>query len=198
MTNTQLHAKTELEILSANATNPDNRPIIEEFTPEILALCEKFGNSGQSGSSAPYVAKALSLAIEKLCLQETISPITGEDSEWCDVTEINDGVTLYQNNRCGGLFKEGKEGKAHYIDAIVKRAQDSGCWSGSFWLSKEDYLTGNGDLMVSNRCYVKSFPFEPKTFYIEVIEEEITKDDWEMFLKDPKQLEEVYEYYDRK
>jgi hypothetical protein len=197
MTNTQLHAKKELEILIANATDPNNRPIIEEFIPEILALCEKFGNSGQSGGSAPYTAQALSQAIKKLCLQETIAPLTGEDSEWTNVSERGDGTIMFQNNRDGGVFKDGKDGKAYYIDAIIKRTENGSCWSGPLWMSKDDYLTGNKDLMVNKRGYIKSFPFTPKTFYIDVIEEEVAKDDWLMYLKDTKQLEEVYEYYDK-
>jgi hypothetical protein len=52
MTNTQSHAKRELEILFK--TTPD--AIIREFETEILALCEKFGQSGQSGGSAPFTA----------------------------------------------------------------------------------------------------------------------------------------------
>lgn len=197
MTNTQLHAKKELKILIANATDPNNRPIIEEFIPEILALCEKFGNSGQSGGSAPYTAQALSQAIKKLCLQETIAPLTGEDSEWTNVSERGDGTIMFQNNRDGGVFKDGKDGKAYYIDAIIKRTENGSCWSGPLWMSKDDYLTGNKDLMVNKRGYIKSFPFTPKTFYIDVIEEEVAKDDWLMYLKDTKQLEEVYEYYDK-
>lgn len=197
MTNTQSHAKRELDILVANATDPNNRPIIEEFIPEILALCEKFGNSGQSGGSAPYTAKALSMAIEKLCLQKTICPIMGTPDEFYDVSEYSDGVKMYQNNRLSSIFKDGENGKPYYIEAIIKRTQSGSCWGGRFWLSKEDYLTGNRDLMVSNHCEIKSFPFEPKTFYIDVIEEEVAKDDWEMYLKDPKQLEDVYEYYNK-
>ena len=66
MTNTQSHAKRELDILIK--TTPD--AIIRHFIPEILALCEVFGNSGQSGGSAPYTAGALTDAIKKLCLQQ--------------------------------------------------------------------------------------------------------------------------------
>jgi hypothetical protein len=81
MTNTQRYAQRELDILVKSAS-VDDRPIIEEFIPEILALCEKFGKSGQSGGSAPYTATALSHAIKKLCLQESICPITGIEDEW--------------------------------------------------------------------------------------------------------------------
>lgn len=195
MSNTRKFAERELDVLVKSNTDPDNRPLIEEFIPEILALCEKFGNSGQSGGSAPYTAAALSSAIKKLCLQQPICPITGIDEEWNDITSLNDGETMYQNNRCSALFKDGKDGEAYYIDAIIKRTQNGSCYSGSFWLSKKDYLTGNRDLMIRSRQYIREFPFTPKTFYIDVIEEEVAKDDWEMYLKDPNQLEEVFQYY---
>ena len=43
MTNTQAHAKKELEILKKTVKDP----IITPFTKEILALCEAVGKSGQ-------------------------------------------------------------------------------------------------------------------------------------------------------
>ncbi len=190
MTSTYKHAKEELDILFKQTPTAT----IRDFEDEILALCEKFGQSGQSGGSAPYTALALSEAIKKLCLRETIAPLTGEDSEWSDVS---DSKTMYQNKRCSALFKDGKDAKPYYIDAIVKRTPNGSCWSGSFWLSKEDYLSGDNDLKIGTKAYVRSFPFEPKTFYIDVIEEEVKPDDWEMYLKDPKQLEEAFEYYDK-
>jgi hypothetical protein len=197
MTNTQSFAATELDILSKSLTDPENRPIIEPFRDEILALCEKFGMSGQSGGSAPFTASAISHAIKDLLLQRPICPITGIDEEWFNVREASeDDEMMYQNKRCSALFK-GKSGKCWYIDAIVKKTQNGQCWSGSFWLSKEDYLAGDRSKMVSCKQYVKSFPFIPKTFYIDVIEEEVAKDDWEMYLKSPKQLEKVFKYYDK-
>lgn len=192
MTNTYRFAERELDILSLSSTNPENLPIIEPFREEILALCEKFGRSGQSGGSAPYTATALAQAIKHLCLQEPISPITGIDQEWMHLSYEN----TFQNNRCGAVFKGGN-GRAYYLDAIVKKTQKGICYSGAFWLSKEDYLAGNQENRITSRQYIKSFPFEPKTFYIDVIEEEVAKDDWEMYLKNPKQLEKVWKYYDR-
>jgi len=194
MSNTKMFAEMELDILTKSNTDPDNRPIIEQFIPEIIALCDKFGKSGQSGGSAPFTARALSSAIEKLCLQEPICPITGIDEEWIDITEINSGEPMWQNKRCSALFKD-ENGEVMYVDAIVKRTQNDSSWSGSFWLNKKDYLSGNKDLMISNAQYVKEFPFTPKTFYIDVIEEEVAPDDWEMYLKDKSQLDEVFEYY---
>lgn len=60
MTNIQKFAKRELDILEA--TTPD--AIITPFAKEILALCEAFGKSGQSGGSAPYTASAISQAVK--------------------------------------------------------------------------------------------------------------------------------------
>jgi hypothetical protein len=194
MSNTRKFAERELDVLVKSNTDPENRPIIEEFIPEILALCEKFGNSGQSGGSAPFTAGALSSAIKKLCLQEPICPITGLDEEWADVSGYGDGDPMWQNVRCSALFKD-KNGEVSYTDAIIKKTQKGSCWSGSFWLSKKDYLTGDRNLMMRCNQYVKGFPFTPKTFYIDVIEEEVAPDDWEMFLKDKSQLDEVFEYY---
>lgn len=199
MTNTFNFAETELQILSKSFPDPDNRPIIEPFTDEILALCEKFGNSGQSGGSNPFIATALSRTIKKLLLFEPICPIMGIDDEWIDVSDASQHDEMrYQNKRCGGLFK-GKSGKCWYVDAIVKKIVGTDqCINGWFWLSKDDYLNGDKSKQVGPAHYVKSFPFTPKTFYIDVIEEEVSKDDWEFYLKDPKQLQKVWKYYDKK
>jgi hypothetical protein len=51
--------------------------------------------------------------------------------------------------------------------------------------------------MIGKRGHIKSFPFTPKTFYIDVRDVEIAKDDWESFIVDPSQLEEVWKYYDK-
>lgn len=193
--NTWKHAKRELDILTKSSTDPENRPIIEEFIPEILELVDKFGNSGQSGGSYAYVASAIADAVKTLCKQETICSITGIDDEWIDMF-LHMGEECYQNVREGSIFKEGKDGKSYYLDAIVKKTETSS-WSGPFWLTKEDYLNNNIKNKITGRQYIKSFPFTPKTFYIDVIEEEVAPDDWEMWCKDPKQLNQVWEYYDK-
>lgn len=197
MTNTQSHAKQELDILFA--TTPD--AIIREFETEILALCEKFGNSGQSGGSAPYTAAALSQAIKKLLLQETIAPLTGEDSEWNEITEGNDGKTMYQNNRRGAVFKDGKDGVPYYIEAIVFKGDIGGTFTGGKCVTLAD-----GTELGSHQN-IKSFPFEPKTFYIDVIdhrwndkeekEPDVNGGWWTHSIKDEEQLKEVFEYYDK-
>ena len=188
MTNTYNHAKVELDILSKSATDPENRPIIEPFTDEILALCEKFGNSGQSGGSAPYTATALANAIKTLCLFEPLTPITGIDDEWVDVTHLGDkDKILFQNKREGAIFKEGIDGKAYYLDAIVWKDKQGHTWSGSATMPDGTQILG--------RAEIKEFPFTPKTFYINVDDIEDPKDNWDFFLRDTTQLAPVKKYY---
>ena len=204
MGNTLTHAQRELDILVKSCLNPDNRPIIEEFIPEILALVEKFGDSGQSGGSAPYVATALSNAVKHLCLQEPICDIMGIDEEWNDVKEYNDGKSWYQNNRLSSIFKEGKDGKPYYLNAVIFKGQNGICFtSGSVNLPDKAKLK-NGETIGSTQ-FIKSFPFTPKTFYIDVIETEwVDKEEteekagggwWTSVVKDEKQLKAVWKYY---
>jgi len=191
-TNTAKHAQRELEIL-VKSSEQDNRPIIEPFITEILSLCEKFGLSGQSGGSAPYTATAIAQAIKKLLLQEPICPITGIDEEWMDVANVGDGSILFQNKRCSALFKDAKG--CWYLDAIVWKTQTGQTWSGAAYIP---YAKHRPDGKVLSRQYIKGFPFTPKTFYIDVIEKEISKGDWEFYIKDEKQLKKVFKYYDDK
>jgi len=194
MTNSQSHAKRELEILAK--TTPD--AIVTPFTNEILALCEAFGKSGQSGGSAPYTASAISQAVKKLMMFETLAPLTGEDSEWTEITLNNDGKPMFQNNRDSRVFKDGKDGKAYFIEAIVFDGDIGGRFAGN--------VTHNGENIGSTQ-YIKEFPFKPKTFYVDVIDhrwkdkEETTPDVngdwWTHSIKDENQLQEVFEYYDK-
>ena len=163
--------------------------LIIPFKKEILDLCKAFKKSGQSGGSAPYTAHAISDTIKSLLLNETLAPLTGEDHEWDSITDLNFGIPLYQNNRDSRVFKNGKNATAYFIEAVV--------------------FDGNLGGRFTNNCssqYIKSFPFTPKTFYIDVIEtrwkdkEEKIQDDagnwWSYSIKDGTQLKKVFEYYD--
>lgn len=181
MTNTHNFAARELDILSKSSLDPNDRPLIEPFRKEILALCEKFGKSGQSGGSAPYTAGCISQAVKSLLLQEPICPITGIPDEWGDVAEEG-GLPLLQNSRCSALFKNGSDGLPYYLDAIV-------------WKSQLPHDTFTGEVSgFYSRQFIREFPFIPKTFYIDVIVTEIG-DERHYRLRDPKQLNRVWKYY---
>ncbi len=212
MTNTQKFAKQELDILAA--TVPD--AIITPFAKEILALCEAFGNSGQSGGSAPYTASAISQAVKKLLLQEPICDITGHETEWGETFESGKSkdITCRQNSRCSALFLEtthfvsGDVSRAYYLNAIVwKGAEDWDTFTGRVYIDDKDFE------LIGSSQFVK-FPFKPKTFYIDVVRVPISKEEAEKrdlhyiedgfnecyytILKDPKQLVNVFKYYDKK
>ena len=184
------HAKLELELAGFFDKDSDYDGAIGNA---VMELMEVFSKQGHSGMSAPIVAELF----HKLANFEPILPITGKDEEWGDVMDFGGGESWYQNKRCSALFKDGKNGKPYYIDAIIKRDQKGVCWSGMAWLSEEDYRTGDRTKMVGKKGYIRSFPFTPKTFYIDVKDVEVAKDDWESFVIDPSQLDEAFNYYDR-
>lgn len=204
MTNTQSFAKQELDILAA--TVPD--AIVSPFSKEILALCEAFGKSGQSGGSAPMTASAISQAVKHLMLQEPICPVTGIDEEWANVREVSEeDEMMYQNKRCSALFKS-KSGKCWYLDSIVWKGEaEHDTFTGHVYVDDKNFE------LIGSIQYVR-LPFKPKTFYIDVVRVPISKKEAEerkmhfienekddcyyTILKDPKQLEKVWRYYDKK
>jgi hypothetical protein len=183
------HAKIELQLAGAFDKDSNYDVFIGEA---VMELIEVFSNQGHSGTSASIVSSIFN----KLAQYKPLQPITGRDEEWSKVS-INDDRELYQNKRCFSIFKEGKDGKPYSIDAIIKRDQNGITWSGMAWLTEEDYKSGDRGRMIGKRGYIKSFPFTPKTFYIDVRDVEIAKDDWESFIVNPSQLEEVWKYYDK-
>lgn len=178
------YAQEEIERVIKQAKKEGDKAIIEDFAPEMLALIDKFGKSGQSGGSAPFTAGAIVGALKKLLMQEPISPVTNEKDDWHDLT----GDGPLQNKRCYALFKEGKDGKPYYLDAIVWKTPKGATYTGTAL---------DGTEKITSRQYVKKFPFEPKTFTIDVEEREIGKDDWEFDIMNTDQLSEVFDYYDK-
>jgi hypothetical protein len=178
-------AKSELDLLIKTCDDA----IVKEFIPEIIALVDKFGDSGQSGGSAPYTSHTISDTIAKLCMFKPISPVTGNEDEWNNVQDEGRGTPIvYQNKRASAIFKD-EDNKPYYLDAIIFKDEEGLTFFGSAQLS-------NGK-KIDSRQYIKQFPFQPKTFYVDVNKKEISPDDWEYHIKDESQLDEVFEYYDK-
>lgn len=181
------HAKIELEMAGLFDESGD---FYNGMTGNaVMELMEVFSKQGHSGMSAPIVADLF----KRLANYEPLQPITGKDEEWGDIIDYSDDPH-YQNKRCSGLFKN-SDGKVTYVSAIVKKCPDGTTWTGPLFLTREDAI--NQTNVIRSSQEIKGFPFTPKKFYIDVIEEEIEKDDWIMWCKDPSQLDEVWEYYNK-
>lgn len=160
MSNLLKHAERELKLIGYDGKDEYDKMAKEA----ILQLIETFAKQGHSGFSADYVANMF----HKLANYETLSPLTGNDDEWNDVSDMSgDRKTLFQNNRDSRVFKN--DDGAFFTEAIV--------WQ------DDVYHFSNKD---SNR-YIKSFPFTPKTFYVKV--------DKERNVLDTEEYEKVKEYY---
>ena len=130
-------AKSELDIVGMKENDPEiaNRAMREH----ILKMVEVFSDEGHSGFSASYAAAIL----EKLLRFNPISPLTGEDSEWNLISEVE---KLYQNKRCSHVFKS--NGKAYDLNGKV-------------------FIQENGSAYTSADSRVDvTFPYTPKTEYV--------------------------------
>lgn len=134
-------AKSELDIIGMKEDDLEisNRAMREH----ILKMVEVFSDEGHSGFSASYAAAIL----EKLLRFQPISPLTGEDSEWNLISEVE---RLYQNKRCSHVFKS--NGKAYDLNGKV-------------------FIQENGSAYTSADSRVDvTFPYTPKTEYVKVSE----------------------------
>ena len=174
------HAQIELE--AAGLFSEDKDFYGGETGKAVMELIEVFSKQGHSGMSAGVVSSLFN----KLANYLPLGPITGEDNEWGEVSD-----NLYQNKRCSAIFKHGDTGICTYNEAVVKRCPNGTTWTGPLYPTREDAMNDTNRIKVK----LKGFPFTPKTFYIDVLEEEIEKDDWIMWVKDPNQLKELFEYY---
>lgn len=143
------HAECELDLIGMKDESDDGMNIA--MRKHILHMIKEFSEEGHSGFSAQYAISILS----KLLKYEPLTPLTGDDSEWVDVSEMN-GNTLYQNKRSGRVFKD-NDG-AYDIEGKV-------FWD---WFTDEEtgekyksYYTGK-----ESRVPVK-FPYVPATVYEE-------------------------------
>ena len=172
------HAKLELDIYNKYVEDS----CISEFVPEILNLINKVAQSGQSGGSIGYVKHTICDVISKLLSYETLTPVTGIDDEWMLIDENIAGMILYQNIRNSAIFKD-VEG-AYYLDGIIFKDITKG------------HYTFNGSIeylckRITSAQYIKSFPFEPKTFYVNIISDE---NDVVSYVDEDKLNEALYYY----
>lgn len=142
------HAKRELDLILKSCEDEEAVKMQKAINKDIMDIIEMFGNQGHSGFSASYTINMLT----KLLNYSFITPLTGNDDEWI---EVSDGV--FQNKREGRIFKQADrfDGKAYYIDG--KAFSDDG---GKSWYT-------NGDSFVTVEFPLRKLP---ETEYI-ILEE---------------------------
>jgi hypothetical protein len=145
MSNLLEHAKREL--LAAgydpDQTEEDPNKWIQE---NILELIKVFAAQGHSGSSAPYCIRAF----KTLANWEPLVPLTGEDGEWGPSPS---GHGPDQNIRCSRVFRN-PDGRAFDVSGKVFREPSGACYTGS------------------GSAVDVTFPYTPKTEYVDVPAEE--------------------------
>lgn len=191
VSNYLIHAEREFEIAGWKKKGVDESQ--GWVMDNVRGLLKEFSTHGHSGTSAPYVLNLFN----KLAKFEIIKPLTFEDSEWNDMSEMN-GKEYYQNNRLSSVFKDGKNAKPHYIHAIV-------------WQGEDDYDSFSGTVEGIGCAHYIRKPFKPKTFRIDVRRELYNKEkhgddsraiscgtgDYVYFIKDKEKLKETFKYYDK-
>lgn len=134
------HAQRELE---GSYRSGDEMSIA--MADHLIDMVRVFSAEGHSGFSAGYATSALGALLRF----EPLGPLTGEDGEWMEIGEQN-GKALYQNRRCGRIFKEG--GYAYDVEGVVFREPSGACYTGR------------------HRRVPVRFPYDPKTVTVDVPE----------------------------
>ena len=141
MSNLKEHAIKEFE--SAGWLNDDDDGMQKLVMDNILELLDIFSEQGHSGSSAPYILNHFNT----LARFKILTPLTGEDIEWNDVSADRDDKNFYlQNKRCSHVFKD--ETGAYDSQGKIFEDENGSCFTNS-----------------DSRVYI-SFPYMPKTEYV--------------------------------
>lgn len=141
-------------------------------------------------------------------ITNTIEILDNED-EWIITERGSDNeYFISQHKKCSNLLRDSVNPKAYYLDAIN-------------WVGEREYETFIGNIYIDDKNFeligssqFVRFPFIPKTFYVSVTRKPITKEKakemklyyvedrlgkcYYTVVRDPKELDEVFKYYDKK
>lgn len=97
--NLTTYAKAELNRIPCE--DEESVRIQKQINRGIMAVVKAFADQGHSGETAPYALQVLN----RLLNFKPLLPLTGEDSEWDDISDYA-GENRQQNNRCFTVFRK--------------------------------------------------------------------------------------------
>jgi hypothetical protein len=145
-----LEAHAEREMRAAGYFDGDEMDGL--MAQGVIDMVRVFSLQGHSGMSSSF---ALQL-FNDVARFKPIGPLTGADSEWVDVTAMS-GRPMWQNNRCGHVFKAG-DGQAYDIDAVIFEEPSGARFTGH--LSRQ-FIT---------------FPYTPRSVVVQIADEATDED----------------------
>lgn len=150
------------ELSFLGLTNDSKEEMNKEMYNDIMRISDLVSVQGHSGFSFSYLSSIMSKFFSNNSL---LSPLTGDSSEWVDVTEncMIDGKRIFQNKRLYSVFKEVSiNGTAYcyWIDGKVL-----------YTIEEDENGQKYKNYFTNSSCHVKidSFPWVPP----EVIYEEV-------------------------
>ena len=155
------YAKKELERIEKGCKDEESLSMQQAIDKNILELINVFSNQHHSGFTATYVIDIL----QRLLHYKPLTPLTGEDDEWEDVTSYGYDTPTFQNKRCSAVFKDDK---------------------GAYWVEGKIFSSDLGHTWYTNSdsCVPVTFPFNvPDKSEVVVID---NKEDREEILDDIK------------
>lgn len=135
-------AKSELERAGLFDKDSDYGGMMGEA---VMKMVKVFADEGHSGFSAGLAVSIF----EKVARFQPLTPLTGDDEEWTDVSY--GGSPMWQNKRCPSVFK-GADGQAYNSEGRIFREPSGLCFTSS-----------------DSRVPV-TFPYTPKREYVDVPE----------------------------
>ena len=155
------YAKKELERIEKGCEDKESLSMQQAINKNILELIDVFSNQHHSGFTASYVIDIL----QRLLHYKPLTPLTGEDDEWEDVTSYGYDTPTFQNKRCSAVFKDDR---------------------GAYWVEGKIFSSDLGHTWYTNSdsCVPVTFPFNvPDKSEVVVID---NKEDREEILDDIK------------
>lgn len=136
------HAKRELAAVGYDAGQSEEDPD-KWIQQNLLDLLRVMSMQGHSGFSASYLVTTFA----ELARHQPLCPLTGADEEW-----FHHGDGVYQNKRCGHVFKQPDvfDGQAYDLDGRIFREP-----SGATFTSRDSIVP-------------ITFPYTPKREYVDV------------------------------